>query len=320
MTTNRMHVGVDVSKDKLDFSAPGSKGTKTVPNNACGIRKIAALARKHGWTVCCEATGVYSSALVKACHAAELPVAVANPLRVRRYAQGKGILEKTDAIDARVIARYADDNQPRLARKASDGERLLRELTDGREFYRKQIQTLLGRLEQCPRGSAIRKDIERTLRQCRDTLDRLEKRRVAVVDANKELAHRRDRFTLVQGIGGTTAMNVMAAMPELGTLSRKEAAKLAGVAPIPNESGKSDGKRRIAQGRTDVRGSLYMAAVVAARYNPVLGGFYDRLVDQGKLKKVAIAAVMRKLVVLLNKIAQDEDFVPLAGKRERKAK
>jgi transposase len=313
-----MHVGVDVSKEKLDFSAPGSKGTKTVSNNACGIRKIVAIARKNGWAVCCESTGVYSSALVEACHEAGVTVAVANPLRVRRFAQGKGILEKTDAIDACVIARYADENQPKPARRPEEDERLLRELTDGIAFYHKQIQMLLGRLEQCPRGSAIRKELEHTLLLARKTLARLEERRDKVVSANERLSRLRDRFTLVQGVGGTVAMNLMAGMPELGSLTGKEAAKLAGVAPIPNESGKSDRKRRIAQGRIDVRNSLDMAAVVASRHNPVLHGFYERLLDKGKTKKLALAAVMRKLVVLLNRIARDGDFVPLAGGCQRR--
>lgn len=318
MTTARIHVGVDVSKEKLDVSAPGSKGTKTVPNNAQGVRRIAALARKNGWAVCCESTGVYSSLLVEACHEAGVTVAVANPLRVRRFAQGKGILEKTDAIDARVIARYADENQPKPARRPEEDERLLRELSDGIAFYHKQIRMLLGRLEQCPRGSAIRKELERTLLLARKTLARLGERREKVVSANERLSRLRDRFTLVQGVGGTVAMNVMAGMPELGSLTGKEAAKLAGVAPIPNESGKSDKKRKIAQGRLDVRNSLYMAAVVASRHNPVLHAFYQRLLGKGKLKKLALAAVMRKLVVLLNRIAGDEAFVPMAGGCQRR--
>ena len=143
---------------------------------------------------------------------------VANPLRGRRFAQDKGILEKTDAIDARVIAQYADENQPKPARKPSEGERLLRELSDGIAFYRKQIQMVLGRLEQCPRGSAIRPELVRTLQQHRKALARLEARRVEVAEADEDLAHRRDRYTLVQGIGETVALNLIAGMPELGEL------------------------------------------------------------------------------------------------------
>ena len=318
MTASRIHVGVDVSKDKLDCFFPGAKRAKTVPNRESSVRKIVAFALRYGWAVCCEATAVYSSALVDACHAAGVPVAVANPLRVRRYAQGKGILEKTDAIDARVIARYADDNQPRPAPKPADDERLLRELTAGRAFYLRQIQEVSGRLEQCPRGSAIRKDLERTLRQHRKTLAQIDGRRSRLVASSPELSRRRDRFMLVQGVGETTALDVMAAMPELGSLSGKEAAKLAGVAPIPDESGKEKKKRRIAHGRLDVRNSLYMAALVASRHNPVLRPFYAKLVAMGKPKKVALAAVMRKLVVLLNRIAHDESFVPVPGRAKAK--
>ena len=312
MNGKRIHIGVDVSKDKLDFFAPGAKRVETVPNNASGARRIASLARRKGWGVCCESTAVYSAGLVEACHAAEVAVAVTNPLRVRRYAQGKGILEKTDAIDARVIAEYADENQPRLTPKPGEDERQLRELTDGREFYLRQIQEVAGRLEQCPRGSAIRRDLERTLRQLRKTLAEIEKRRARLVTSSPELSHRRDRFTLVQGVGETVAMNVMASMPELGSLTGKEAAKLAGVAPIPDESGKERKRRKIAAGRLDVRNSLYMAALVASWHNPVLKVFYKKLVDMGKPRKVALAAVMRKLVVLLNRIAQDETFIPLS--------
>lgn len=314
MNTARMHIDVDVSKDKLDYFVPGAKRTKSVPNRASGIRQIVAAARRNGWAVCCESTAVYSSALLDGCHAAGVTIAVANPLRVRRYAQGKGILEKTDAIDARVIAQYADDNQPRPTPKPTEEERQLRELTDGREFYLRQIQEVSGRIEQCPRGSSIRKDLQRTLRQHRKTLAQLDQRRNQLVASSRELSRRRDRLTLVQGVGDTVAMDIMASMPELGSLSGKEAAKLAGVAPIPDESGKEKKKRKIAQGRLDVRNSLYMAALVAANRNPVLGPFYDKLLAQGKPKKLALAAVMRKLVVLLNRIAQNETFIPLAGK------
>ena len=313
MNGKRIHIGVDVSKDKLDFFAPGAKRAETVANHAPGIRRIVALAKRNGWAVCCESTAIYGAALVEACHAAEVPVAVTNPLRIRRYAQGKGILEKTDAIDARVIAQYADENQPRLTPKPGEDERQLRELTDGREFYLRQIQVLSGRLEQCPRGNAIRKDLERTLRQLRKTLARIDTRRAQVVAASPELSHRRDRFTLVQGVGETVAMNVIASMPELGSLSDKEAAKLVGLAPIPDESGKEKNKRKIAQGRLAVRNSLYMSAIVAAHRNPVLSEFYARLRARGKPPKLALVAVMRKLVVLLNRIARDESFIPLAS-------
>jgi transposase len=315
-----MHVGIDVSKEKLDCFAPGSKASKTVSNNAQGVRGIIALAQKNGWAVCCESTAVYGTTLIEGCHAAGLAVVVANPLRVRRFAQGKGILEKTDAIDARVIAQYADENQPKPARKPSEGERLLRELSDGIGFYLKQIQMVLGRLEQCPRGNAIRRELVRTLQQHRKALARLKARRAEVAAADGTIARRRDRFALVQGVGETVALDLIAGMPELGTLSGKEAAKLAGVAPIPDESGKTERKRKIAQGRLDARNSLYMAALVASRHNPVLHGFYERLLAKGKPKKLALAAVMRKLVVLLNRIAKDENFVPVAGGVKRKAK
>ena len=313
MTDTRMHIGVDVSKEKLDFFAPGAKRAETVANRTSGIRRIVALARRNGWAVCCESTAVYGAALAEACHAADVTIVVANPLRVRRYAQGKGVLEKTDAIDARVIAQYADENQPRPAERPADDERLLRELTEGREFYLRQIQVLSGRLEQCPRCSTIRKDLERTLRQLRKTLAQLDTRRARVVAGSKELSHRRDRFTLVQGVGETVALNVMASMPELGSLSDKEAAKLIGLAPIPDDSGKEKNKRKISQGRLFARNSLYMAAVVAAHHNPVLSGFYAGLKARGKPAKLALVAVMRKLVVLLNRLARDEEFVPVAG-------
>lgn len=313
MTDTRMHIGVDVSKEKLDFFAPGAKRAETVANSTSGIRRIVAPAQKNGWSVCCEATAIYGAALVGACHAAGVPIAVANPLRIRHYAQGKGILEKTDALDACVIAKYADENQPRLRSEPTDDERLLRELTEGREFYLRQIQVFSGRLEQCPRNSAIRKDLERTLRQLRKTLEKLDAHRAQVVAASKELSHRRDRLTLVQGVGETVALNVMASMPELGSLSDKEAAKLAGLAPIPDESGKGKHKRKIAQGRLDVRNSLYMAALVAAHHNPVLSEFYARLRAHGKPPKLALTAVMRKLLAVLNRIARDESFIPVAS-------
>ena len=153
-------------------------------------------------------TGVCSSLPVEACHAAGVTVAVANPLQVRCFAQGKGIPEKMDAIDAAVIARYADENRPKPVRRPGDGERLLWEPSDGIAFYHKQNRMLPGRIGQCPRGHAIRKGPGHTLLPARETLARLGERRGKAVSANGRPSRLRDRFTLVRGVGGTVAMNL----------------------------------------------------------------------------------------------------------------
>ena len=310
MTVATPYIGVDVSKDKLDFLVPGDGKTRQAPNTARGCRRIVEAAGRLGAQVCCEPTGGYERALLRACWDGGVRVSLADAWRVRHFARGRGILEKTDAIDAKVIALFAAENGPRPLPRPSEAQERLRGLTRAIEAVDRQIQIASGSLEHC--GDAETAKLwRRNLAFLERSRRGLDAKRLAAVRGDGRLRGLFERFQLVKGVGPATALAMLAEMPELGAVPDKAAAKLLGVAPIPDDSGRKNGRRAIQRGRFAARSALYMAAVVAARFNPVLKAFHTRLVkERGKPRKVAIVAVMRKLVALLNRMAADETFVP----------
>ena len=313
------YIGVDVSKEKLDFFIPGAGKSRQVPNTAGGCRQIVGMAEKLGLRVCCEPTGGYEQTLLRACWNGGVEVSLADAWRVRHFAKGRGILEKTDALDARVIALFAAENGPRPFPRPSEAQRRLRDLTRAMESIDKQIQIAHGNLEHCGGDAEIATLWKRNLAFLERSRRDLEAKRLATVWDDERLRGLFERFQLVKGIGPATALAMLAEVPELGVVSDKAAAKLLGGAPIPDDSGKMNGKRVIQRGRFAARTALYMAAVVAMRFNPVLKAFHTRLVkERGKPQKVVIVAVMRKLVTLLNRMAADETFIPAeAGAKQR---
>ncbi len=305
------YIGVDVSKTTLDYFIPGERKARRCENTPGGAASLARAALKRGFGVCCEPTGGYERKLLEACWGGGVPVATADAWRVRHFAKGRGVLEKTDAIDARVIAAFAAQNEMRPIPRPTCAQRELRELTRAIETLDRQIQISQGQLEHDGACGLVRKTVKAVLRCLQAERARLDGRRLAVVRGDDRMHSLFVRYQRVKGIGPATALAMIAEMPELGTVSDKGAAKLIGTAPIPNESGKKTGARAIQRGRFGARSALYMAALVATRHNPILKGFYRRLVDgNGKPRKVAIVAVMRKLVCLLNRIASDESFEP----------
>ena len=319
MNETTPYIGVDVSKAKLDFFVPGDGKSGQAPNTAGGCRQIVGMAKKLGLRVCCEPTGGYEQALVRACWDDGVEVSLTDAWRVRHFAKGRGILEKTDAIDAKVIALFAAENRPRPFPRPSETQRRLRDLTRAMESIGKQIQIARGNLEHCGGNAEIAKLWKRNLAFLERSRCDLEAKRLATVRDDSRLCGLFERFQLVKGVGPATALAMLAEVPELGVVSDKAAAKLLGIAPIPDDSGKMNGKRAIQRGRFSARTALYMAAVVAMNFNPVLKTFHTRLVkERGKPQKVAIVAVMRKLVTLLNRMAADETFEPAgAGTRQR---
>lgn len=314
------YIGVDVSKDKLDFHVQGESASRRCPNTPQGIQKILRMAKEHNLRVCCEATGGYESALLEACWEHDVEVVLADPWRVRHFAKGKAVLEKTDAIDASIIAMFAYENDLRPFVRPSRAQRKLCDLTRAREALGKQIQIAQGQLEHCF-GKATEKLWKKNLGALKKMLAKVDEERIAVAMDDERMRHLFERFQKVMGIGRETALAMLAEMPELGTISDKTAARLLGVAPIPDDSGRKTGRRMIRRGRFAARRSLYMAAIVAACFNPILKTFYNRLVrEKGKPPKVAIVAVMRKLIALLNRIAADDDFDPAAVGTKQNAK
>ena len=300
-----VNVGVDVGKFQLDVFIHERALALSVPNTPAGIRKLLGrLVRFKLARVVVEATGRREYDLVIASAERGLPVVVAQPLTIRRYAAAKGILAKTDRLDAQVLADYAATLRPDV-RPIPIGP--IREIKD-LAARRRQLVTMStmekNRLDVMPRSlhADLRRHLKHLLAQV-EKLDRAIDKLVAGVDAWR---HKRELLVSTPGIGLQVANTLLADLPELGTLSNKQIAALVGVAPFNRDSGTLRGKRRIRGGRSSVRTALFMAALSAIQHNPVLRAAYQRMVTAGKHKKVALTACMRKMVVTLNAMLRDD--------------
>lgn len=310
MATERVHIGVDVSKDTLDVFIPNGK-TLRVRNAPAAVRRmvLGISAREPSAVFCCESTGGYEKTLLGVCREEGRPVCLMNAQQVRCYAGHLGTLEKTDRIDARMISMAADDKKPAPLVHPTGRQRKLKELWTLRTALvreRDRVRNQLEHLSEKEAVAAVRKVVAAIDRQ----LSSLEERCRRLVGEDKGSAAFLGRVQLVKGVGPVTALALAALLPELLVLDDKRLAKLAGLAPIAEQSGTMDGPRHIQKGRGLVRRALYFAAVTASRRNRILSAFYERLVKAGKAKKVALVAVMHKLLCLLRRIVQDPDFVP----------
>ncbi len=301
-------IGIDVAKDKLDVSDATGKIKKEVNNSIKSIIKhiVRKIDQPEQTFVVCEATGGYERTLVKALQEAGVPVCVANPFQVRQFGKGIGVLEKTDPIDAHLIRRFGEvvDLQP-TAPKTPEHEQH-EALVRRREQLMLMINQEQNRLAQTIDQEVIRM-IDSTLtvlKSQQNAVDRL------IEGFLKKEAETNPAVVVIQsvpGVGTVTTSTLISDLPELGALNRSEIAKLAGVAPIANQSGTRDRKRSIFGGRSHVRRVLYMATLVATRLNPVIKKFYIRLLASGKAKKVALVACMRKLLTILNDMVHNNE-------------
>jgi len=312
-----VHIGVDVSKRHLDLS-PFDKGLARVPNDRAGIRKLIQRigALEGSPIVTCEATGGYERALLLALVEAAIQVARVNPGQVRHFIRSQAVGAKNDRIDARMLARFAAVRhaEDQLFVVVADEEErwALRELLTRRTQLKQTILQEKNRLDPAP-GKAVAADIRGHIRHLEGRLKKIETAINEWVRAHPGFDSFRTRLGRVNGFGRISLLTLIAFMPELGKVSAKRAAALVGVAPYERQSGDSRQKARIFGGRGEVRNTLYMAAMAASRSNPVLQTFYERLVSSGKPRKLALIAVLRKLVALANKVAEDPDFVPITA-------
>ena len=294
-------IGVDVSKAALVIAVHPSGETWTSETTPAAIDALVTRLREFELQlIVMEATAGYELPLAAACAAAGLSVAIVNPRQVRAFAQAVGRTAKTDTIDAAVLALFGARVRP-TPRAVADAET---QALAGLTTRRRQLLEMLGaerrRLAQAPPTGPVTRDLRTHIRWL--------ERRVADVDEEigTAIQHsavwrvQEDLLRTVPGIGPTTARTLLAELPELGRLDRRAIAALVGVAPFNCDSGQFRGRRHIWGGRAAVRASLYMAALVASRHNPVLAAFYRRLRDLGKPPKVALVAVMRKLLTILN--------------------
>lgn len=300
-------VGIDVSKAALDVAFGLDEPVRQFPNTTRGHKALAAaLDRRGPARVVMEATGGYELAVLRHLHARTLPAIRVNPRQVRDFARSTGQLAKTDAIDARVLVRFGSAVDPaHRPLPAPEQERISR--LAARRGQLVELRTMeRNRLELASSDPAI----ARTIRAVIDTLEQqikaIEAESAEVIAQHAKLERTYAILTSVPGIGPVTAAVLLGAMPELGALSRQEAAALAGLAPFNHDSGTMRGQRHIRGGRPQVRTALYMATLAALRSNPVIAADFERLKAAGKSHKVAMTACMRKLLTILNALVRDD--------------
>ena len=314
MKSDIVHIGVDVSKEKLDIYIPAKReGLRPtmmeMDNNTKGFRALRDIARKASATVCVEPTGGYELELIAFMHRFDVPVAYADALRVRQFARAEGSLAKNDTIDAALISRFADKIGVRLLEPADIDAVELKRKTKFRQTMIDSRKTLVCRLE-TEIDAEMRSMIKEQIRHLDRLIAKLKQSCLETVSRNQALDSLRSRFVEIGGVGDITAITILAGLPEIGTLSDSKLNRLVGLAPEERQSGTKHWQRRIWGGRKDVRNALYMAAIASIMWNSVLGEYYRKKRAEGHPHKWAIVPTMRKLLSLLNRIARDPDFKP----------
>jgi transposase len=298
-------IGVDVASTKLDVHDSQGKLKKIVINDELEIAKaIASKIRNPTETlVVCEGTGGYEDHLVDVMHDYGVNVAVVNPRQVRDFAKGHGLLEKTDKIDAAIIAKFGKDVRVNLATPPTPEEKHFRAIFRRRMQLVSMVQQEKNRLGQGA-DNFVRELIEASVTSINTELKLINKKIEELLHEQSKTDSRIANWLSVEGVGVVTVAMLVCELREIGKLSRGGIAKLVGVAPMANQSGKGDKKRYVRGGRTKARCILYMAALSASQHNPRLKTFYQRLLKKGKPKKLALIAVARKLLTILNDMAR----------------
>ena len=299
-------VGIDVSKDWLDVHLLNSQACERLENCAEGQRRlIERLAALRVERIVLEATGGYERLVVTALMVAGLPVVVVNPRQVRDFAKALGKLAKTDRIDAEVLARFAVAVRPALRPLPDESEQKLRETLARRSQLMGMRTMELNRLQQA-HASQVRRDVQAVVSFLDKRLRAIDKELDELIKGSPIWQKKVELLKTVPGIGEQTARTLIADLSELGSCSRQQIAALVGVAPLNRDSGTLRGRRMTWGGRRAVRQALYMATLVASRFNPVIRSHYERLRQAGKKAKVALVACMRKLLTTLNAMLREQ--------------
>lgn len=296
----QIFVGVDVSKARLDGVCRPDGTDFSEANDPHGIAAIVARLRPlQPDRIVLEATGGLEIPLAVAMAAAGLAVVVVNPRQVRDFARASGRLAKTDRIDALVLAHFAEAIRPEIRPLPDEDARRLEALVGRRRQLIEMRTAEMNRLGSTT-TPVVRRNLEAHIAYLTRQIEDLDKDLDQAIEASPCWKAKDDLLRGVPGIGKVVSRTILATLPELGTLSHKQLSALVGVAPMARDSGTLHGRRCIAGGRGTVRALLYMAALTAKRYNPVLKAFYERLIAAGKATKVALTAVMRKLLTIIN--------------------
>jgi transposase len=301
MKQSVVYIGVDVAKAHLDVA--WAEQSRRFPNDKSGRAALVAWIKQSApaLQIICEASGGYEQGLLESLQQSEVKVTLVQANRVRQYARAAGILSKTDKLDARVLAAFGAAMQPKPSAPCSAEQKQLREY----EAQRRHLSALLVAEQNrfahlsCAELRALSRSLMRKVKKQIATIDA---GIASLIAQDQLLCVKAQKLTSITGVGVRTAALLLAQMPELGQLNRRQAAALGGLAPFNRDSGTLRGKRTIFGGRRALRSGLYMAALVAARHNPILSNFYQRLRAKGKPHKLALTAVMRKLLLALNQV------------------
>ena len=292
-----VYVGVDVSKAYLDVA--WAERSRRFANNKSGLSVLMKWINQSPVHLICEASGGYERGLLDAAEQNAIKLSLVQANRVRQYARAAGILAKTDKVDALVLCAFGSAMQPKPLVPLSRQQKQLRELEAQRRHLSRMVVSEQNRLAQL-NDKALQRLTHSLLTTLKRQMAAIDTRIAAVIAQDQTLDEKAQKLTAIVGVGTRTAVLLLAQMPELGTLNRAQAAALAGLAPFNRDSGTLRGKRTIFGGRRALRCGLYMAALVAARRNRILRDFYQRLRTKGKPHKLALTAVMRKLLLALN--------------------
>ena len=306
MSDGKVYVGIDVSGDWLDVFVRPTGDAFRFSNRVAGVGELSSMLRRvRPELVVLEATGGLEDRAARMLELDGFAASVVNPRQVRDFAKALGRLAKTDAIDAEVLARFAEGVRPEPRPRPSEDDAELRDLVSQRRHVVKMIAAEKNRLRRKSRN--IGPLILGTIEHFEAQLEHLDGAIDEVVRRDPERRARDELLQSVPGVGAVTAGVLIAELPELGRLDRRRIAALAGLAPLNRDSGRMRGRRSVWGGRAAVRSALYMAALAAIRFNPAIKSFYRRLVENGKPPKTAITAAMRKLLVVLNAVVRSGD-------------
>lgn len=299
------HVGIDIGKDTLDIFIYELEKHWQTGNTLVDIKKLLTQLKRYQLTrVLVEATGGYERKLVEACAEKDLPIIIVPPIKVRQFAKAQGVMAKTDKIDARLIAQFGVVMQPEVRALPTKKVRLVRDLLSRKRQLNDTRTQELNRLQKAPK--VLIPSHRRLIKQVEKDILWVNEQLKKEVSAITQWQRTYEILSSAPGIGDGIAYTLLGELPELGQLSNRQISALSGLAPFNHDSGHMKGRRRIRGGRAPIRTVLYMGMLSAIQHNPVMRHFYDKLVAQGKHKKVALTACMRKMITILNAMVRDD--------------
>jgi transposase len=308
-------IGIDVAKQNFDLHSLKTGQDRRMENSTDGIRQCVALCNKiRPELIVTEATGGYERTLAATLQAEGFAVAVVNPRRIRDFARAAGQIAKTDKLDARIIAKFAATMEPMPTEQINENTQKLKALV-ARRSQLVGLHTAESNRLQHADGKEIRRSVAAVLKVIEAQLKTIDRQITEHIENTPQLRQRSEILDSVPGIGPTTAHMLVTELPELGRLNRRQIAALIGVAPMARDSGTFRGKRMTGGGRKKIRSRLFMPTLVAVRHNPILRAYYNKLLGRGKCKMVALVAVMRKLICILNTmIKNNQEWNPNLNK------